>query len=515
MKQKRKIILAVCVVAVVAITAIALAGCNNRPSKLFAGEAAKNDGPLSASTVYTQISGENISGEHVSETELMWFTKTDASGNQSFSLYNAKTGTEIIPFTERLSYECEQNSGVVIVTETNVFNDDVIQKVSFYDAEGALMVKDASNTFSESGSGYIVVNETAYLLDGGILQARVPVGTGLDEDFLAYSYKSENYYFTEQTDVDYIKIFNADGAFVRSVNFNKYETAATYDTSVYYLSSDRIVVQYENVRPDDATRYDYFRSGTKFELNTYIYDVKKDKWSEKSNFKYLIRNLGSVDAIAFDEMRYDDSVTDLMIACEISKKSLSTVESVYSVNKNLKVKVKFDELLDGYAAHVAAEGGGYVLTKVDGTRYYYSDNGKTVTPLNGSVIGKYYVSNYNSVYKMNDGELQFLKTYSNEYSLISICGDYALFSGEEGIYGGAAGGEIALLETTGISLNVDNIFAGYYVVTDTTGENTTYSIYSANGTALRTNLASAVEVVCASSDGYAIVKSGNEIIRIA
>ena len=164
---------------------------------------------------------------------------------------------------------------------------------------------------------------------------------------------------------------------------------------------------------------------------------------------------------------------------------------------------------------MAAEGGGYVLTKVDGTRYYYSDNGKTVTPLNGSVIGKYYVSNYNSVYKMNDGELQFLKTYSNEYSLISICGDYALFSGEEGIYGGAAGGEIALLETTGISLNVDNIFAGYYVVTDTTGENTTYSIYSANGTALRTNLDSAVEVVCASSDGYAIVKSGNEIIRIA
>ena len=515
MKQRRKIILAVCVVAVVAITAMALAGCNNRPSKLFAGEAAKNDGPLSASTVYTQISGENISGSFITGTELVWFTKTDASGNQSFSLYNAKTGTEIIPFTSRLSYVYEAASGAVIVTETNVYNDDVLQKYSFYDSEGALLAKDAPENYSACGNGYIVVGETAYLLDDGKLQSRVPVGTGLDEDFLAYSYKSENYYFTEQTDVDYIKIFNADGAFVRSVNFNKYETAATYDTSVFYLSSDRIVVQYENVRPDDATRYDYFRSGTKIELNTYIYDVKKDKWSEKSNFKYLIRNLGSVEAIAFDEMRYDDSVTDLMIACEISKKSLSTVESVYSVNKNLKVKVKFDELLDGYATHVAAEGGGYVLTKVDGTRYYYSDNGKTVTPLNGSVIGKYYVSNYNSVYKMNDGELQFLKTYSNEYSLLGICGDYALFSGEEGIYGGTAGGEIALLETTGISINTSNLFAGFYIVTDTTGETATYSIYSANGTALRTNLASAVEVVCAVSDGYAIVKSGNEIIRIA
>lgn len=233
MKQKRKIILAVCVVAVVAITAIALAGCNNRPSKLFAGEAAKNDGPLSASTVYTQIGGENISGEHVSETELMWFTKTDASGNQSFSLYNAKTGTEIIPFTERLSYECEQNSGVVIVTETNVFNNDVIQKFSFYDAEGALMVKDASNTFSESGSGYIVVNETAYLLDGGKLVTSVPVGRGLDQDFLSYDYKSDNYYFSQPAQSDSVKIFGSDGSFMGSVDVTEFETAATNDTEVF------------------------------------------------------------------------------------------------------------------------------------------------------------------------------------------------------------------------------------------------------------------------------------------
>ena len=134
MKQRRRIMLAVCAVAVVAITAMALAGCNNRPSKLFAGEAAKNDGPLSASTVYTQISGENISGNFITGTELVWFTKTAASGNQTFSMYNAKTGYEIIPFTSRLSYVYEAASGAVIVTETNVYNDDVLQKYSFYDS---------------------------------------------------------------------------------------------------------------------------------------------------------------------------------------------------------------------------------------------------------------------------------------------------------------------------------------------------------------------------------------------
>ena len=155
------------------------------------------------------------------------------------------------------------------------------------------------------------------------------------------------------------------------------------------------------------------------------------------------------------------------------------------------------------------------MVKADGTQYYYSDNGKTVTPLTGEVVGKYYINGYNSVYKMNDGALEHLKTYSPDISILSICGDYMLISGADGKCGCTVGGEPVLLETTGISLNVDNIFAGYYVVTDTTGENTTYSIYSANGTALRTNLASAVEVVCASSDGYAIVKSGNEIIRIA
>lgn len=520
MKQKRKIILAVCVVAVVAITAIALAGCNNRPSKLFAGEAAKNDGPLSASTIYTQINGENISGNFITGTDLVWFTKTDASGKQTFSLYNAKTGTEIIPFTERLSYECEQNSDVVIVTETNVFNNDVIQKFSFYDAEGALMVKDASNTFSESGSGYIVVNETAYLLDGGKLVTSVPVGRGLDQDFLSYDYKSDNYYFSQPAQSDSVKIFASDGSFIGSVDVTEFKTAATNDTEVFYLSSDKIVVQYENVRPDDATRYDYLVYNSKAELKTYIYNVKNGKWSEKNNFKYKILNIFGASELEAENIVYDESITDIMLACEISKKSLSTKESRYSVNKNLKVKVKFDDVLNGYSRHQAVEGGGYVLTKVDGTRYYYSDNGKTVTPLTGTpltgeVVGKYYINGYNSVYKMNDGALEHLKTYSPDISILSICGDYMLISGADGICGCTVGSEPVLLETTGISLNVDNISAGYYVVTDTTGENTTYSIYSANGTALRTNLASAVEVVCASSDGYAIVKSGNEIIRIA
>ena len=89
-----------------------------------------------------------------------------------------------------------------------------------------------------------------------------------------------------------------------------------------------------------------------------------------------------------------------------------------------------------------------------------------------------------------------------------------LISGADGICGCTVGSEPVLLETTGISINTSNLFAGFYIVTDTTGETATYSIYSANGTALRT-LASSVDVLYAVSDGYAIVKSGNEIIRIA
>ena len=155
------------------------------------------------------------------------------------------------------------------------------------------------------------------------------------------------------------------------------------------------------------------------------------------------------------------------------------------------------------------------MVKADGTQYYYSENGKTVTPLTGEVVGKYYINGYNSVYKMNDGALEHLKTYSPDISILSICGDYMLISGADGICGCTVGSEPVLLETTGISINTSNLFAGFYIVTDTTGETATYSIYSANGTALRTNLASSVDVLYAVSDGYAIVKSGNEIIRIA
>lgn len=512
MKQTKRIALTLGIVAVVVLTAIALAGCNNRPSKLFAGEAQTNAGPLAASTVYTQINGENIVGNALAGTDLVWFTKTDASGNQTFSMYNYKTGIEIIPFTSRLGVEYLSDAGVLIVTETNVYNEEELKNYSFYDSEGGILVIDAPDTYTTQGSDYVVVGETAYLLDNGKLMQRVPVGTGLDEDFLAYDYKSDNYFFCNND--GYVKVFASDGSFVRSVNTDKYATAATNGKGVFYLSSDRIVVQYENVRPDDATRYDYFRYNTKFELKTYIYNVEKDKWSEKTGFKYLIGGIIGTDDIVDESMRYDESVTDIMRASKFSKKSLSAVESMYSVNKNLKIGVEFDELLEGYTTQYAVEGGGYVLTKVDGTEYYYSDDGKTVTPLNGTVTGKYYVNSYNSVFRMDNGELKFLRTYSNEYSLLSIFGDYAMFLGPDGVYGGIAGGELALIETTGISVSYYNVSAGFYVVTDSTKENVTYSIYSHNGTALRTNLAAAVEVICSSSEG-SIVKSGNEIIRIA
>ena len=229
-----------------------------------------------------------------------------------------------------------------------MFNNDVIQKFSFYDAEGALMVKDASNTFSESGSGYIVVNETAYLLDGGKLVTSVPVGRGLDQDFLSYDYKSDNYYFSKNA--EYVKIFASDGSFVRSVNTNKYATAATVGTGVFYLSSDRIVVQYENVCPDDAVIYDFLRNGAKENLETYVYNVTGDKWSKKSNFKYFIKFIANASDVRSPDESYDDSVTDIMTASAFSKKSLSIVESMYSVNKNLKVKVKFDDVLKKAAA---------------------------------------------------------------------------------------------------------------------------------------------------------------------
>ena len=513
MKQKKRIILAVCATLVVAVTAIALAGCNNRPSKLFGDETGSSVGPLSASTIYTQINDENIIGDWLTGTEMVWFTKTEASGNQKFSLYNAKTGTEIVPFTARLSVEYLSDSGVLLVTETNVFNNEEQKNSSFYDSAGGILAIDSPVTYSDEGVGYVVVGETAYLLDGGKLVTSVPVGRGLDQEFLSYDYKSDNYYFSKNA--EYVKIFASDGSFIGSVDVTEFETAATNDTEVFYLSSDKIVVQYENVRPDDATRYDYFVDNSKAELKTYIYNVKNGKWSEKNNFKYKILNIVGASELEAENIVYDESITDIMLACEISKKSLSTKVSRYSVNKNLKVKVKFDDVLNGYSGHQAVEGGGYVLVKADGTQYYYSDNGKTVTPLTGEVVGKYYINGYNSVYKMNDGALEHLKTYSPDISILSICGDYMLISGADGICGCTVGSEPVLLETTGISINTSNLFAGFYIVTDTTGETTTYSIYSANGTALRTNLASAVEVVCAVSDGYAIVKSGNEIIRIA
>ena len=68
--KNKKILLVLLTVVVIAVTAIALAGCNDRPEKVFAGTAADLNGFTSAKQIYPDASSISAIGG----TDLLFVT---------------------------------------------------------------------------------------------------------------------------------------------------------------------------------------------------------------------------------------------------------------------------------------------------------------------------------------------------------------------------------------------------------------------------------------------------------
>ena len=517
MKTKKSVLLIVAAAAVLVIAALAVTGCASRPDRLFAGEAESANVATAASTVYTADAGGVINVAGISGTELAWITKTDAAGNNTYALYNFVTNTEIIPFTANLSQSSV--NGITAVTRTETVDGETRSIYSVYDAAGTAIVTNSENLPNVAGTdpSYFTMNGTAYLFDDdGVLEAKFAMGYDFDAAVLESDYKSDNYYYAENG--NYVKIMSAGGSFIRTINAASHANASTEATNVHYLSGDKIVVQYLDYRPFDATRYDFLYEGSKCELRTFIYNVEKDKWSEKKSFKYMI---SSVSAASHEgEGAYDESVTDIMYASEFSKKTLAAVASLYSVNDNLKVKVAFDDVIENYSYHMAVSDGYVVFTRSEDT-YFMSANGKTATPfVEGSFFGGYMDDERGVIYSFSDGNVSEAGRYdANIYSVSYITdgGKVFYYNNEDGAYySGAVGAAPVKIGGDTATVNMSYIDCGFYIVTDSSAGHATSSIYSADGNAVRPSISGTVSVLVSDSDsGVALAVVGSEIVRIA
>lgn len=479
--KNKKILLVLLTVVVIAVTAIALAGCNDRPEKVFAGTAADLNGFTSAKQIYPDASSISVIGG----TDLLFVTAAGDNGSNKYTLYNFVTDNEIMQFTAGSGTYGIMDCGAIYVYKTDTINSIETTEIKVFDIHGTALNGNFVTTTQFDRENYgitsdcVIINNIVYIVDGGELITSFEKTPSFDPVIANYEYESDNYFYYK--DESYIQVFEKNGNLHTVADVSDNEYASTSSTSVFYLSEDKIVVQYIDRCADDENSYDYLTSGSKYEVRTYIFDAKKSKWSEKKSFKYVISYIEPAEhegAAAFDE-----SITDIMVARKFSKKMLSDHYTVASVNDSLKVKIDFDDVFEGYIGHSAFADGYIIETATD--TYFVSKDGKDyVKAMTYDLNSQYFDNGSGVIYKYESGKINEQGRYDvSKYSVVSVVGGNVLYLGNDGkYYVGTLGSEPTVLSTDTVTVRVQD---GFYTLTDSTvGTSPVVSLYSAGGTKL-------------------------------
>ena len=480
--KNKKILLVLLTVVVIAVTAIALAGCNDRPEKVFAGTAADLNGFTSAMQIYRDAS--SISA--IDGTDLLFVTENLAEGNNKYILYNFVTDDPVAEFTAGSANYQSMGCGAIGVYKTDTINSIETTEIKVFDIHGTALNGNFVTTTQFDRENYgitsdcVIINNIVYIVDGGELITSFEKTPSFDPVIANYEYESDNYFYYKYE--SYIRVFEKNGNLHTVADVSDNEYASTSSTKVFYLSEDKIVVQYTDRCADDENSYDYLTNGSKYEVRTYIFDAKKSKWSEKKSFKYVIDYIAPAEHEG--ETAFDESITDIMFARKFSKKTLSDHYTVASVNDSLKVKIDFDDVFEGYIGHRAFADGYIIETATDNT-YFVSKDGKDYVAVTSLNQDSPYIDNGSGViYKYESGKINEQGRYDvSKYSVVSVVGGNVLYLGNDGkYYVGTLGAEPAVLSTDTVTVRV---LDGFYTLTDSTvGTSPVVSLYSAAGTKL-------------------------------
>lgn len=480
--KNRKILLIIALVAVIAIAAIALAGCNDKPEKVFAGTSPNFNGYTVAKQIYPGATGATA----IAGTELIFFTIGETN---EYALYNFVTDQELQKFTAG-NGAVEKIGDMVVLVKSNTVNEDERTEVMAFDCKGTALGSFVSaekfetenkHVILSSGTAsgnYVIVNNIVYILEDGELVTSFEKGASFDPDIAEFNGESNNYLYYRSGSA--VKAFNKNnGQLHVVVDLTENELQNTDAKTSFYLSEDKIVVQYIDNCKEDANSYDFLVGNQKYEIRTFIYDVEKAKWKEKKSFKYLIDNIYAAEHEGVSA--FDESVTDIMEAYKFSGKELSAHMTVASVNDSLKIKIDFDDVFKGYDGH-EAYADGYIIKTTYGERYFVSKDGKNSVLVPGNYDNGYLDNGAGVIYQFSDGKLNQVGIYDvAALELKSIVGGYAIYySAADGKYvGGRVGdGPAHMTQNNGSLFYYD----GFYTIGTSAadGSSVSFALYSAN-----------------------------------
>ncbi len=319
---------------------------------------------------------------------LLRFTKTGDNDHREYIVYNIETDTVVL---SRISTTTKPVGVALAPTDYGTFisvsssSEEHGPHRAIYSETGTLIAEADTSVISVQcdlicldDKVYRVQEDgtAAYAFDWSSLAKFPTLQTRLGDFYMTWNHE-------KQTILFYDSELNIVSTYVIPPYARKFSSVG--------LSSDKILLQYAIVEPDDAKDYTYINMGSKYTLKTFLYMPKKDKLKEVKLDAVITSTLARVeDQEKWDEMALSNQYDAMLTTYPIVDKQLPISDAatqLYLVAKNGKISAFEIEELENDTPHswkqVATD---LFEVTTSNSRYLINEKGKIVADISNAGI---------------------------------------------------------------------------------------------------------------------------------
>ena len=429
----------------------------------------------------------SIEGNFVCAAGDLAVVMDGAAPTTRYRIYNFVTDTVVLEWTDsETEYLTEDLIGLLVVDGETVFwlikeadtDGTVTNTTVFYDDQGREICNFPKVTSPDTLADMLVVENRYYRMeeDGAfalkfehsLLAAALPI----------FSRWSADYYYSIGEDA--FKIYDQYGKITGAYTFPE----RTDHGFPVVLSSGNVLIQYLELLPDDAASYDLFDEGSKYNLVSLIYDVKKASTKEVTmDFIVVSNNARGLESAAMKAEDYDmlhKSIDNLASIIPIEDKAYTEFATA-SISDNGSLKEILNNTIpdQGLSAAVPVMADRYLVADRSVNSYLVNGKGELIGDVTNADT-----ENSNNVFvlgsgRVYDSDLKFVFDYTaEEYELFASLDNLLLFSKEARQENGRTVTEYyrmtaGMTQPEKLQYDVVTVGDGYYVLR----ENDTSFIY--------------------------------------
>ena len=360
--MKKKRILAIGSAALAAVLALSMAGCQKDPGPAEGLRDPYGIGGRISSVQVSALEGYTVAGVDASGIAMAYRQQTD---DIEYALYDLNTGemaqTASVEFMTMNGYtgfyytiesETRGTAPDLTYTYTFTFYDGAEKVQTVSQGVSTFTVTDGIGTFEDGKVIYMDVTGKVYYGERGLH----PIAT------LANAQKLGDFYVTEGSGSVYA-VFDRAGKYLRTTDASVACALPDVSPSRNWQVGSRLFTQYRVPLPDDASDYDYYAGSTKYDLQTFYFDVVTGRGGELAVDLLVTGSQSSADP---------DRYAVLSGQKILKNKTLSEQTYLQTFDMNGKVYVDLQSLLPG-ASLMVSVGDGFLTLANDSQSNVYKN----------------------------------------------------------------------------------------------------------------------------------------------